>query len=306
MNPNPISPDDPRLTLFALGEMEPSEQANFEKLLEQDAAARAVVAEIRATAATVAAALEQEPVEATPRPAGKLLRFPQAYYTISGLAAACFALVFVVWQNRQPDWKARQLIEVPLTAANEPGKDQAADAPVPAVTIGRAEGKAAPAPVEQVAALDASARAESRAKSEVAAASFSARDIGTERRSMEQVQKARLIAPAAVPVGSMNGLPVPQDFNTEAYARQKDNGYLRVADHPLSTFSIDVDTASYANVRRFLNQRQRPPAAAVRIEELVNYFPYHYTPPAGPRPSPPASRSPARRGRPSTASSASA
>ena len=284
MNPNPISPDDPRLTLFALGEMEPSEQANFEKLLEQDAAARAVVAEIRATAATVAAALEQEPVEATPRPAGKLLRFPQAYYTISGLAAACFAVVFVVWQNRQPDWKARQLIEVPLTAANEAAKKQAADAPVPAVTIGRAEGKAAPAPVEQIAALDASANAESRAKSEVAAASFSAREIGTERRSMEQVQKVRLIAPAAVPVGSMSGLPAPQDFNTEAYAQQKDNGYLRVADHPLSTFSIDVDTASYANVRRFLNQRQRPPAAAVRIEELVNYFPYHYAPPAGAAP----------------------
>ncbi len=58
MNQNPISPDDPRLTLFALGEMEPSEQANFEKLLEQDAAARAVVAESRATAATVASALE--------------------------------------------------------------------------------------------------------------------------------------------------------------------------------------------------------------------------------------------------------
>src|SRR6185295_7754847 len=98
MNPNPISPDDPRLTLFALGEMEPREQAEFEKLLAQDAAARQVVADIRATVATVTAALEQEPTEVSAKPAGKVLRFPQLYFMISGLAAACFAVVFAVWQ----------------------------------------------------------------------------------------------------------------------------------------------------------------------------------------------------------------
>jgi Ca-activated chloride channel homolog len=75
--------------------------------------------------------------------------------------------------------------------------------------------------------------------------------------------------------------PLEPEFNTEAYGYRKDNDYLRVADHPLSTFSIDVDTASYANVRRFLTQGKRPPADAVRIEELVNYFPYHYAPPTG-------------------------
>ena len=77
MNPNQISPDDPRLTLYALGEMEPREQAEFEKLLAQDAAARQVVAEIRATVATVTAALEQEPLEApakAPRPKKKKKR----------------------------------------------------------------------------------------------------------------------------------------------------------------------------------------------------------------------------------------
>ena len=48
---------------------------------------------------------------------------------------------------------------------------------------------------------------------------------------------------------------------------------------PLSTFSIDVDTASYSNVRRFLNQGTLPPADAVRIEELINYFHFAYTRP---------------------------
>ena len=69
--------------------------------------------------------------------------------------------------------------------------------------------------------------------------------------------------------------------STEAYDRIVDNPFLRVGQEPLSTFSIDVDTASYSNVRRFLNQNTRPPKDAVRIEELVNYFPYDYPPPTG-------------------------
>jgi Ca-activated chloride channel family protein len=72
---------------------------------------------------------------------------------------------------------------------------------------------------------------------------------------------------------------VPRDFNTEAYDRIEDNRFTRVAVDPLSTFSIDVDTASYANVRRFLNQGTLPPADAVRIEELINYFRFGYKPP---------------------------
>ena len=72
----------------------------------------------------------------------------------------------------------------------------------------------------------------------------------------------------------------PTEFNTEAYDRIDENEFIRVADRPLSTFSIDVDTASYSNIRRFLMDRQMPPPDAVRIEELVNYFRYDY---AGPR-----------------------
>jgi Ca-activated chloride channel family protein len=69
--------------------------------------------------------------------------------------------------------------------------------------------------------------------------------------------------------------------NTEAYDRIVDNSFVRVDKEPLSTFSIDVDTASYANVRRFLTQNTLPPKDAVRIEEMVNYFPYFYAPPSG-------------------------
>jgi Ca-activated chloride channel family protein len=68
----------------------------------------------------------------------------------------------------------------------------------------------------------------------------------------------------------------PRDFNTEAYDKIDENTFHRVADDPLSTFSIDVDSASYANVRRFLNQGTLPPADAVRTEELINYFRFSY------------------------------
>ena len=68
--------------------------------------------------------------------------------------------------------------------------------------------------------------------------------------------------------------------NTEAYDKIVDNPFHRTAHEQLSTFSIDVDTASYANVRRFLAQNTLPPRDAVRIEEMLNYFAYHDAPPS--------------------------
>ena len=72
--------------------------------------------------------------------------------------------------------------------------------------------------------------------------------------------------------------------NTESYAGVEEHGLKRTSAAPLSTFSIDVDTASYANVRRFLSQGTRPPADAVRIEEMLNYFRYDYVRPSGNEP----------------------
>lgn len=89
--------------------------------------------------------------------------------------------------------------------------------------------------------------------------------------------------PSAMPVDGdgINGEQLGQssEWNREAYDSITENAFAAVADHPLSTFSIDVDTASYSNMRRHLTSGQLPPAGAVRIEELVNYFPYTYTGP---------------------------
>ena len=67
--------------------------------------------------------------------------------------------------------------------------------------------------------------------------------------------------------------------SAEEYKRIDENEFMEAANHPLSTFSIDVDSASYSNVRRFINDGQLPPKDAVRIEEMVNYFKYSYPQP---------------------------
>jgi len=85
------------------------------------------------------------------------------------------------------------------------------------------------------------------------------------------------------------GAPPPEalqepEFNTEAYDRIYENEFLSAAKEPLSTFSADVDTASYSNLRRFLNDGSLPPKDAIRIEEMINYFRYRYPEPSGDAP----------------------
>ena len=86
------------------------------------------------------------------------------------------------------------------------------------------------------------------------------------------------IVAGTAPLQGLPGRYRPVD-NTESYDRIVDNPFLGARDNPLSTFSADVDRASYSNVRRFVSEGQRPPKDAVRIEELVNYFSYEYPDP---------------------------
>src|SRR4029079_18295782 len=91
------------------------------------------------------------------------------------------------------------------------------------------------------------------------------------------------IAPVGTPMPAKMsagmGLAYTAPANTEHYAEHADNPIQRVAENPVSTFSIDVDTGSYSNVRRMLASSQRPPADAVRAEEMINYFDYGYPAP---------------------------
>lgn len=70
-------------------------------------------------------------------------------------------------------------------------------------------------------------------------------------------------------------------WNTESYVRIVENEFKDALTNPLSTFSIDVDAASYSNIRRFINGGSLPPTDAIRLEEMINYFDYDYPQPAG-------------------------
>ncbi|WP_051279157.1 vWA domain-containing protein [Chitinilyticum aquatile] len=85
-----------------------------------------------------------------------------------------------------------------------------------------------------------------------------------------------MAAPVPRPAVAPAPMFVVQDENRENYAKVDDQPVKSTASDPVSTFSIDVDTASYANVRRMLKQGQLPPHDAVRVEEMINYFPYAY------------------------------
>jgi Ca-activated chloride channel family protein len=106
------------------------------------------------------------------------------------------------------------------------------------------------------------------------------RELGSATRSVgtQNQLQGRAAGVAAQPVTSR------EEPNTESYAAIDEPGFRSPRTTPLSTFSIDVDRASYSNVRRFLREGQRPPKDAVRIEEMVNYFAYGYAEPAAGQP----------------------
>jgi Ca-activated chloride channel family protein len=85
---------------------------------------------------------------------------------------------------------------------------------------------------------------------------------------------------SAPPVPSMPEEPI----SGESYQDIPESRFMKTEEEPFSTFSIDVDRASYSNIRRFLNTNQLPPAQAVRLEEMINYFDYEYKQPSGSQP----------------------
>ena len=112
-----------------------------------------------------------------------------------------------------------------------------------------------------------------------------------------------MVAPDALSRVALSGMPAPSPSSsrnsfisyskemaqlptqdTEQYGNIQTNPIQAVAQNPVSTFSIDVDTGSYANTRRFLNNGRLPPQNAVRLEEMVNYFDYHYPQPTNNKP----------------------
>jgi len=280
--PETIFPADPRLTAYAFGELEGEELARIEAAVAADPALQAAVAELRAFGGELATALkdEQQPAQVdgdlwapTPKKRrGLVIPFPLHY--LATAAAACFAVV--VWMNYDQG--------SPEMAQATPGEGESRD----------------------IARRVSDSEHRLQVARKAAAVPFAAPVIGPQSAALEKSSLPLPPMPDLPSVGASSGLGfgvgtgaapargfailsslghtggVQDSFaSNESYATQSDNAYRTAATDPLSTFSIDVDTASYSNVRRFLTGGSLPPRDAVRVEELINYFPYRYAAPTG-------------------------
>lgn len=385
--PEKISPDDPRLTAYALGELDGAERAAVEAALREDAALRAVVEEIHATVAQLEGALATEALPAAPelkRPdAGgvktqlmvgecaaiipntdrkgglyqldggplreTVIRFPQFYYVVSGLAAACFVVFVIVRDPGERPAPAAVTERKVVTVVNFPAAEAAVTEVQPVADVMAPPAVAAPT---VVAVIPKSVPTVTDSTPELANAQIS-KNLATIGRDLSLLGQTGTLPPGnlvtfnVAPAGNLalsgradtrqaitrqlqqgnriggaggrsldaSGIkigaslanqgtmlltaassarptfarslsvvapePAGTPAQTESYPYRQDNGFLGAAENPLSTFAADVDTAGYANVRRMLRAGLRPPADAVRVEELVNYFPYRYPAPKG-------------------------
>ncbi len=293
--------DDPKLTAYALGEpLPPADRAEVETYLQTSPEARAFVEETAAFAQTLQAAFAGE---APPSPAGAARRVQLTAHAeatarrrlrrrVIRWAGALGVVMLFVGYVIVPAFTGRvyRLSRSDLERLHR--KEPAMGAPIGLeAKEGQNSDHLQPAPMATPPSLE---RVEGQlAKTKPFA--FSATGAGEAAPGLHPREDARLrsltaqleqklpLAPTA-PTFANTQLDRDAAFNTEAYAATQENGFRSVADHPLSTFSIDVDTASYANVRRFLTQGQLPPAGAVRVEELLNYFTYAYPQPKGSAP----------------------
>ena len=284
---------DVLLTAYALGELAGEDLAAVERLLADPAAAdaRAHVAEIRATAAALKAIREEElpersadmrkavlaaavgrgavtPAEAAPpRRSGSLGKWILSLGSCAAVALVAAAMLLPAVQS------AREVTrrQVALVRDRETHFAEAPSLGSPAAR------DVAGAPLEEE--LFGVPEQPGASGLGMPVAGSIGRGLGGKVGRVQVGTHANLRR-LVVDKASEDAV-VP---NTERYNRFTENAFRGVGEQPLSTFSIDVDTASYANVRRFLTAGQRPPRDAVRIEELVNYFRYEYPQPKGDEP----------------------
>lgn len=360
MNDTTILPDDPKLTAYALGELEPAEHAAMEAALRRQPELRAALEEIRAAAAQLEAALAAEDGEAAAisetgakaaiipgrhprrldggplifpgprvRGLGDFFRPPQLYYTVGGLAAACVAVLLALRPQPPVASPSREAVAY---AAPEPVFERPTFVDD---SIAQLAPPTTPEPGLEFSQTITVTPAADLATLRPVVAQPSAAELIAARPRLTFEGPGPFSAPTGpqvawgnivIPPGSLGSLasqssrlPVPGEIvllptftvrasrlapaggnssaraladprpapppgarfaqGREALAPPADNDFVSALRQPVSQFSVHVDTASYPRVRRLLLAGERPPREAVRIEELLNYFPFRYAPP---------------------------
>lgn len=306
-----IDPSDPRFTAKALGDeswepletlsIDDADRGEFEEL--QAFAAELKSGYARSAAANAEAALGAARLQAIRAavqraPRSKLLSFPAwiatlaATFALGGIALLLFVESNGTFHARTEDLPSRKPALERIRVDTAPAEAVGDSAPESTVTSGAlSSGAAAPTGLSDL-------RNKFARPSDMAMPGVTAADLleprsapygeGRERmnRSALEIDDRRSARRTMIEHRNrlLSAAPTAEPFSRDGYAAIEENAFKSPLDHPLSTFSIDVDTASYANVRRFIESGARPPADAVRVEELVNYFRYAYPEPNDGRP----------------------
>ncbi|MGH8095368.1 MAG: YfbK domain-containing protein [Chthoniobacterales bacterium] len=263
--------DDPKLTAYALDELAGAEKEQMETAVATSPEAQEFVRELRVLFGNLRAEYDAER-EMHPIPHANIVPLapkdePWSISRRLALAAALAILAVIgaiaigtVKRAELAQQNSSSFTSGPIVASNH-----TLQTPVEGIVMG--------APAEEEPPVPPPISSGKR-PGETAAAPFATQAFAAH---------ARLAAPpeaaGSAALDNLRGEAPQQPFNTARYGRIEENPFLAALDNPLSTFSIDVDTASYSNIRRFLEGGSLPPKDAVRIEELINYFNYDYPQP---------------------------
>ncbi|MEZ0386794.1 MAG: von Willebrand factor type A domain-containing protein [Verrucomicrobium sp.] len=230
-------------------------------------------------------AKKREPLSARSDPAAPPGKFAGAVVPSNPVAPMDDAPVLELGKSKSI---ATPSLQAPVAGKPE-GSAAPAASPMPTKSPSPSADHFAAAPASAPAGLPSDPMPESEMLSRTAGTRDSAATSGRKDAADKLATDASVAPPPPPAEGDKDVVRLRKKSETspsagETYTPIYENPFQYVAQEPLSTFSIDVDTASYANVRRFLNNGQRPPANAVRLEELINYFPYAYETPADDKP----------------------
>ena len=280
-----LDPDDPRLTAYALDELDGEERARVAAAVAADPSLQVAVDRIRTTAGQLTAALKAEPLPEPARPVHlepyhtvrPARMFPFPYWAVAGLAAAACFVVFVAlrqlpFSNQELPQKAGQLAknagEAKKSAESQIAGQQQASNHVEIVfsTMGRDALAASGGPTDEWGVIVPNAP-------QTAAAAANGTEAGAPGGAVAAEKAVAVASTAAAPSRGR-----PPGYSDVANTGQE-HAFLPSAQNPLSILPLDAGASGYANIRRHLLDGRRPPRAVVRLEELVNYFAYDYTAP---------------------------
>jgi Ca-activated chloride channel family protein len=297
--------DDPKLTAYALDELDEPEKSTVARAVSDSPEAQQFVNETREMAGMLKSqfAVDLEKEEHVPSNLLDIRDDPWFWKIARPLSIAAILAVFAVigllaigtykLGNDAPIGHRYTLNHQDDSA----GRVASSPTDSPFADIQVEEPAAPPAVIAQATPLSALAPTIAELKGEVRRA-----DGLAKAKTLMAPGRSKKFPAGTVAAGNYAAMPAPPptefdrkesyegirapngEFNTAAYDHILENPFLDSASNPLSTFSIDVDTASYSNVRRFINEGSLPPKDAVRVEEMINYFTYDYPQPTNDKP----------------------